>query len=89
MSLDHQQDDREMYDLCTLALSASETQARILDCDQLFSKHKDSHLLEVTRFTHGACHAPSTHSFSSSLQLSAYLDDDTSNVGERGSEVEI
>ncbi|KAH7076862.1 hypothetical protein BKA63DRAFT_291670 [Paraphoma chrysanthemicola] len=89
MSLDHQRDDREMYDLCALALSASETQARILDCDQLFSKHKDSHLLEVTRFTHGACHAPSTHRFSSSLQLSAYLDDDTSNVGERGSEVEI
>jgi hypothetical protein len=83
------QDDQKMHDLRALALSASQTQARILNCDQLFSKHRNGHLLEVTRFTHDASCAPSVHSFTSSLQLSAYFNNDASNMGVQGSSLEI
>ena len=89
MSLERQHDGREMYDFCALALSASQTRGRTLDCDELFSKRSESHSLELTRFTHDASHTPSTHRFTSSSQLSAYFEDDKSNMSEQRGSLDI
>ncbi|KAF2129636.1 hypothetical protein P153DRAFT_22948 [Dothidotthia symphoricarpi CBS 119687] len=89
MFFNYQQDDQEMRDACALALSASQIRACTLNCNELFSKHRDSHLVEVTRFTSNASCVPSVHSFTSCVQLSAYFDNDTSNVGEQEAGLEI
>jgi len=89
MFLSSQQDDKDAHDPHTLALSTPQIQAGIFGCKQLFSKHKDSHLLELTRFTCDASHALSTHSFTSSLQLSAYLDNHMNDTGGKDSSLEI
>jgi len=89
MSSSTQQDDNSANDLHALLFSTSQIQARILGCHQLFSKRKDSHLLDVTRFARDASHTSSTHSFTSSSQLSAYFDDGANGSGGQGSVLEI
>lgn len=84
-----QQEDKDAHDPRTLALSRPQIQTSIFGCKQLFSKHNDSHLLELTRFTRDAPHTLSTHSFTSSLQLSAYLKNGEDDAGEQGSGLEI
>ena len=89
MSSSTQQDDDGANDLHALAFSTSQMRARILGCHQLFSKRKESHLLEVTRFARDAPHAPSTHSFTCSSQLLAYFGDGANDPGGQSSDLEI
>jgi len=89
MSSSTLQDDEGVNDLHALALSTSQIQARSLGCHQLFSKRKESHLLELTRFARDASRTPSTQSFTSSLQLSAYFGNDTNDADGQSSDLEI
>ena len=89
MSFSTRQDDESAHDLHALALSTSQLQACILGCHQLFSKRKESHLLKVTRFARDASHTPSTQSFTSSSQLSAYFDNNPNDADGQSSDLEI
>ncbi|KZM21567.1 hypothetical protein ST47_g7319 [Ascochyta rabiei] len=89
MPLQSQQDEQKAHDLYNLALSASQAQARKFSSDQLFWKHKDKHIVEVTRITSDPPDVPTIHNFTSCLPLSAYFAKDTRKMNAREPYLEI
>jgi hypothetical protein len=59
-----------------LAFSESMTRARLLNSEHLFSKHKEGHVVELTRFVSDAVSTSLSHRFISCEQLSTYFDSD-------------
>lgn len=78
-----------LNDVNSLALSGSQTRSRILNNDQLFSKSKGKHLVELTQLDPDISENPRIFAFSDASQLSEHFRSRERNLLHRSHVMEI
>jgi hypothetical protein len=78
-----------LNDVNLLALSASQTRSRILNNDQLFTKSKGKHLVELTQLDPDTSEDPRIFAFTDASQLSEHFRSRESNLLHRSHVMEI